>query len=79
MRDSQKMRLTRHHLWWPRRAYRTELELEFRNLECNIVLLPDYLHQTLHKHQTPPEKPSVEFMEEMVRLYSVPERRQASG
>lgn len=63
------MILTRHHLWWPKSDYVTETEKRFRDLDVNIVLIPDCVHAILHKHQKPPQKPPVEYMEAMLDLY----------
>jgi hypothetical protein len=55
-------RLEKHHLYWPRTRYKTQLERKFRNHPNNIVLMPHTLHQVLHLRNKPPKKPSPEAM-----------------
>lgn len=55
-----------HHVYWPACEYTTPLEKRFRKLEINIVR---GLCRCLHKEEhtfPPPQKPSPEFMKEMV-------------
>jgi len=60
---------TRHHLWFPAKNYKSKLERKFRALPCNIVLLDLDVHLLLHKHQTPPTKPSAEEMTEVIKKH----------
>lgn len=54
--------ISKHHLWYPRRDYQTRLEKTFRALQCQIVLLDDHTHRSVHRHSEPPHKPSHEEM-----------------
>lgn len=51
-----------HHLYWPKRAYETDLEKAFRNLPENIVQMCRCAEQMIHDTMRPPKKPSVEEM-----------------
>lgn len=59
MRDTN-----RHHLFWPKHWYKTELEIQFRELPCHIVELAIGFHNLLHRCSDlhPPRKPTVEEM-----------------
>ena len=50
---------TRHHLFWRRKDYRTELERAFRELPQNSVYQLELVNRT-------PDKPSKERMQEAV-------------
>lgn len=56
-----QLRNNRHHLWWPRSAYVTQIERTFRELPCNIVRMDIVQHRELHVITPPPPKPSREF------------------
>lgn len=64
----QDLRLTKHHLWWPKKhpAYQQEPGLTFRELPENIVELPWFIHQLIHKSR-PPDPPSEEEMIAAIR------------
>ena len=49
-----------HHLFWPRRNYKTTLEKTFRQL--HTVKMCIEAHKLLHRTTQPPHKPSVEAM-----------------
>jgi len=53
----------RHHLYFPRKNYRTPLERAFRNLPCHIVWLDVEAHRLLHVYSKPPTKPRRQDME----------------
>lgn len=56
-------RLTKHHLYYPRRDYQTsELARAFRELPENIVMVQNWYHNQLHRWQSPPRMPDVETM-----------------
>ena len=57
-----------HHLYVPRRAYKTKLERTFRNLPCNTVKIDRAVHNYLHT-LPPPQKPSIAVMEHFVRRH----------
>lgn len=50
----------RHHLYWPRKAYRSQLEKRFRGMFIEVI--PRCLHNEIHRTTQPPEKPSPDFM-----------------
>ena len=52
----------RHHIWFPRRDYKTDVERKFRNLPCNIVWIDEKIHRLLHQFTEVPKKPSREEM-----------------
>lgn len=51
------MHTSKHHLWWPRRDYKTDIERRFRGLPCNVVELQHDTHLLIHEYQEPPTKP----------------------
>lgn len=51
-----------HHVYFPRRDYKTKIEKQFRNLPENLVEMCRNDHDNLHATQTPPEKPSRDEM-----------------
>ena len=51
-----------HHVYFPRRDYKTKIEKQFRNLPENLVEMCRLEHDNLHATQTPPEKPSRDEM-----------------
>lgn len=55
--------MSRHHLFWPRRDYKTPLQKKFRNLPCNIVLLEIDEHTELHRTTPPPKMPERSAMQ----------------
>jgi len=64
-----------HHIFWPRRAYKTPLEQRFRNLPCNKVTIEVESHDILHRFTQPPNKPTIEYMEYMVAKNRRPPKR----
>ena len=57
----------RHHLFYPRSAYRTPIEKAFRDLPENKVDICRCLHNYLHRTEPIPKKPSREEMLEAIR------------
>ncbi len=55
-------RQNRHHIWHPRRDYKTPIERSFRALPCNVVWIDEKAHTLLHIYTKPPDKPSHEEM-----------------
>jgi hypothetical protein len=51
-----------HHLYYPRKAYRTSVERQFRNLPENKEQICAWLHVLEHLDNAPPEKPSRDEM-----------------
>lgn len=51
-----------HHLFYPRRAYRSGVEKRFRRLAINVVEMCVNDHRELHATQEPPVKPSRDEM-----------------
>lgn len=51
-----------HHLYWPRRDYKTSVEKEFRNLPQNKELMCRQEHDELHVTEQTPHKPKREEM-----------------
>ena len=62
----------RHHQMWPRRAYKTPLEREFRGLF--IERMWRCQHNRIHRTTKPPRKPSRRVMERVVAA-----RKEAKG
>lgn len=56
----------RHHLYWPKRDYRSPTEKAFRSLPCNIVEMNVNDHRILHLVMEPPTKPT--FVEMTVAI-----------
>lgn len=54
----------RHHYFWPRRAYVTPLEREFRGMF--IERMWRCHHNMIHRTRKPPKKPSRRVMERVV-------------
>ncbi len=67
--------MTEHHLYWPKREYRSDLERRFRTLPWNKVEMPATAHELLHRLTAPPRKPSVEEMLTVVESYELQERQ----
>lgn len=61
--------VNRHHTFWPRRAYTTSAEREFRNLSCNVVLMEVEAHHRLHRTTKPPAKPKQSIMLQAIHLH----------
>lgn len=57
---------TRHHIAWPAKDYQSKVERKYRSLPCNIVLLDERVHQTLHFLSEPPRKPTPTQMREQI-------------
>ena len=51
-----------HHLYYPRKAYKTSVESKFRNLPENKRQLCAFAHILEHVDNAPPEKPSRDEM-----------------
>ncbi len=51
-----------HHIYYPERRYKTGLEVRFRRLDENKMELCRGFHQEIHDEDTPPPKPTVQFM-----------------
>lgn len=63
----------KHHVWYPRRAYRSGLAKQFRNLPCMVVRMDIEAHNMLHFLQEPPTKPSVSLMKRMIARHKARE------
>lgn len=57
----------RHHLYWPKCNYRTDLESEFREHPDNSEYLCRLKHDLLHARTPPPTKPTRAFMLEWLK------------
>ena len=58
--------MPKHHLFWERKRYTTNLEIAFRELPEHIVEVDAETHSLIHKYQQPPEKPTVEDMRKAI-------------
>lgn len=67
--------MTVHHLYWPKRDYRSDLERRFRALPWHKVEMPVEAHELLHRLAAPPRKPSLEEMLAVVETYELQERQ----
>lgn len=65
-RDTNK-----HHIFWPRTRYKSDLEVMFRELPCHIVELAVPAHDTLHRHSPPPRKPQPYEMLAVIRNHEL--------
>ncbi len=61
-----------HHLYFPRRDYKTNVEKQFRNLPENKEQLCRAEHNERHATEPPPLKPSRDEMLGAIAIYSVP-------
>lgn len=52
------MATSRHHLWWPRREYKSPTQRHFRNLPCMVVEIDVETHKLIHAYNEPPIMPS---------------------
>lgn len=65
-------KLQRHHLWWPRAAYKTPVEKRFRQLPCHIIRISAAEHRLIHKlhpNGSPGGKPHREAMLKAIQLH----------
>lgn len=49
---------TTHHLYWPKKNYRSGVAKQFRELACNKETLCRCDHDELHRTTRPPERPT---------------------
>lgn len=54
----------RHHIYHPRRAYRTPLEREFRSMFIEVMWRCQ--HERIHRENHPPRKPRRKVMQRVV-------------
>lgn len=66
-----------HHIWWPKRDYRSQLEKRFRNLPENKEVLCRYEHDLTH-YEAPPIKPSREVMAQAIASAAISLTQKAS-
>ena len=64
-----------HHLFYPRRSYRSRVEQDFRELPENKVQICREEHDERHATEPIPKKPSREVMLGMIATYSASQRR----
>lgn len=64
--SKSKKRRNNHHLGWPRRAYVTQLQRDFRELPCLKVSLDIEVHALLHQLYEPGRMPDDDTMEYFV-------------
>lgn len=62
-----------HHVWWPRRKYRSQVERQFRELPENKEVLCREAHDDLHATTRPPVKPPREVMIRAIGQHSIEE------
>lgn len=63
--------INKHHIWWPKSRYQTDLERTFRELPCHIVELAVPLHDLLHECSDPPRKPQSFEMVKIIRNHEM--------
>lgn len=57
---------TKHHIMFPKKRYKTQLQKRYRSLPCNIVWMREDEHQKLHFQIGPPAMKSAgEMLEEI--------------
>lgn len=61
-----------HHLYFPRRSYKSRVEKDFRNLPDNKEVLCRDEHNERHATELPPLKPTREEMLGAIAISSVP-------
>lgn len=64
---------TKHHLYWPRRAYTTPIAKAFRELPCLVIPLDKEVHNLLHRLQVPPTMPTTEQMKAAIDRHTTHE------
>lgn len=57
-----KAHVSRHHVAFERRSYKTRLETLYRNMGGMVVLLDSQVHRELHTEVAPPPKPNHHLM-----------------
>ena len=57
-----KAHVSRHHVAFERRSYKTRLETLYRNMGGMVVLLDSQVHRELHAEVAPPPKPNHHLM-----------------
>jgi hypothetical protein len=62
-----------HHFYYPEARYKTNLEVEFRELPPNKGRLPRGFHQQLHELTSPPLMPDEEIMKRFCESWAIAE------
>lgn len=62
-----------HHLYYPRRRYKTQVEREFRNLPENKVEMCRAAHTELHATEQIPKKPGRDEMLQAIAAHMIQE------
>lgn len=57
-----KAHVSKHHVAFERRSYKTRLETLYRNMGGMVVLLDSQAHRDLHAEVAPPPKPNHHLM-----------------
>jgi len=55
-------RSNQHHLYHPRRSFRSAIEKAFRDLPENKIQICERQHREIHANEEPPAKPEAQFM-----------------
>ncbi|MCL2740379.1 MAG: hypothetical protein FWE47_04220, partial [Oscillospiraceae bacterium] len=66
---SKNINGTTHHIYFPKRWYQTEIEIGFRELPKNKIVLCRGMHEDFHKYFQPPKKPSVKKIIAEIELH----------
>jgi len=58
--------IDRHHIYYPRKWYKTKLEKKFRNHPDNVIFIDKMFHRAIHLADSPPPKPSADYMRQFL-------------
>lgn len=62
-----------HHLYWPKKRYKGQVEREFRGLPENREVICRAEHDEIHATERPPIKPSHNEMIQAIAAYAIEE------
>lgn len=71
--------INNHHIWWPRRKYNSALETRLRQHAGFLIGMLAVDHTSLHKAIEPPEKPSSELLQNILRESGRPDMQLNDG
>jgi len=65
----QGIKLSTHHIYYPRRDYPKGVERKYRNLPSNKIALPILVHQVMHTDESAPLKPKITTMKKAIQRF----------
>ena len=60
-----------HHLWSPRKHYRSGVRRKFHDLKCQQVSIDQFAHHLVHLYYGHPLEPSLEDMEKAIARHEL--------